>query len=210
MDGRHLSGAGARAFLDAGVGHIPQDRQRQGLILRFSLAENLGLRDYRRPPSSRFGWLRPRVLIRRAAALIREFDIRGGDPTTPASSLSGGNQQKVVVARELSRNPRLLVASQPTRGLDVGATEFVHGRLVAERDAGNAVLLVSFSLDEILGLSDRILVLYEGRIVGEFPPTVSPALLGVAMTGGMVAEPQVLDGRAVEPMSVLASTGSAV
>jgi simple sugar transport system ATP-binding protein len=184
---RDLTGASPRAFLDAGIGHIPEDRQRQGLILRFNLAENLGLREYRRPPASFFGWLRPRVLVSRARALLAEFDIRGGTPLTPASSLSGGNQQKVVVAREVSRDPRLLVASQPTRGLDVGATEFVHRRLVHERDEGRALLLVSFTLEEILSLSDRILVLYEGKIVGEFPPTTSKEALGIAMTGGAVA-----------------------
>jgi general nucleoside transport system ATP-binding protein len=187
--GRDLTGRGARAFLDAGVGHIPEDRQREGLVLSFNLAENLALRDYRRPPDSRFGWLRPRTLVRRARTLLAEFDVRGGTPTTAASSLSGGNQQKVVVAREVSREPRLLVASQPTRGLDVGATEFVHRRLVHERDEGRAVLLVSFTLEEILSLSDRILVLYEGRIVAELPPTASKEELGIAMTGGKLTAP---------------------
>jgi simple sugar transport system ATP-binding protein len=184
FDGRDLTRKSAREFLDAGIGHVPEDRQRQGLVLSFSLAENLGLRDYRREPASRFGWFRPGVLVARARALLREFDVRGGGPETPASSLSGGNQQKVVVAREVSRDPRLLVASQPTRGLDVGATEFVHRRLVHERDEGRAILLVSFTLEEILSLSDRILVLYEGRIVGEYPPAVSKEELGLAMTGG--------------------------
>jgi simple sugar transport system ATP-binding protein len=185
--GRDLTGKHAREFLDAGIGHVPEDRQRQGLILGFNLAENLGLRDYRVEPASRFGWLKPRVLVERARQLLREFDVRGGSPTTLASSLSGGNQQKLVVAREVSRDPRLLVASQPTRGLDVGATEFVHQRLVHERDEGRAVLLVSFTLEEILSLSDRILVLYEGRIVAEYPPTVSMEELGLAMTGGRPA-----------------------
>ena len=110
--------------------------------------------------------------------------MRGGGPQTPAASLSGGNQQKVVIAREVSRDPRVLVAAQPTRGLDVGAIEFVHRRLVAERDEGRAILLVSFELDEVLSLSDRILVLYEGRIVGEYTPDVSEEELGIAMTGG--------------------------
>jgi simple sugar transport system ATP-binding protein len=118
---------------------------------------------------------------------LAEFDVRGGAPETPASDLSGGNQQKIVVAREIANDPRLLVASQPTRGLDVGATEFVHKRLVHERDEGRAVLLVSFSLEEIQSLSDRILVLYEGRIVGEYPPSVSKEELGIAMTGGRAA-----------------------
>jgi simple sugar transport system ATP-binding protein len=182
--GRDLTGRNARAFLDAGVGHVPEDRQREGLVLRFNLAENLALRDYRLPPSSRFGWLRPGVLVSRARTLLREFDVRGGTPTTLASSLSGGNQQKVVVAREIARDPRVLVAAQPTRGLDVGATEFVHRRLVQERDEGRGILLVSFTLEEILSLSDRVLVLYEGRIVGEYDPTVSKQELGIAMAGG--------------------------
>jgi ABC-type uncharacterized transport system ATPase subunit len=184
FDGVDLTRANARRFLDSGIGHIPEDRQREGLILNFSLAENLGLRGYRRAPVSRFGWLKPSVLVARARALLEEFDVRGGTPATLASALSGGNQQKVVVAREVANDPRLLVASQPTRGLDVGATEFVHNRLVQERDDGRAVLLVSFAIEEIQSLSDRILVLYEGRIVGEYPPTVSKEELGIAMTGG--------------------------
>jgi simple sugar transport system ATP-binding protein len=180
----NLTGAGARRFLEAGIGHVPEDRQEQGLVLKFNLAENLALRDYNHPPYSRFGWLRPRTVVSRAQSLLREFDVRGGTPLTPASSLSGGNQQKLVVAREVSRDPRVLVAAQPTRGLDVGATEFVHRRLVQERDEGRAIVLISFTLDEILALSDRILVLYEGRIVGEYSPAVSKEELGIAMTGG--------------------------
>jgi general nucleoside transport system ATP-binding protein len=184
FDGVDLTGASARKFLDAGIGHIPEDRQSQGLVLNFNLAENLGLRDYRRAPASRFGWLKPSVLVGRARDLLDEFDVRGGTPATLASALSGGNQQKVVVAREIANDPRLLIASQPTRGLDIGATEFVHERLVQERDEGRAVLLVSFAIEEIQSLSDRILVLYEGRIVGEYPPSVSKEELGIAMTGG--------------------------
>jgi simple sugar transport system ATP-binding protein len=122
--------------------------------------------------------------VSRARTLLQEFDVRGGGPHTPASSLSGGNQQKVVVAREVSRDPRVLVAAQPTRGLDVGAIEFVHRRLVEERDQGRAILLVSFELEEILSLSDRVLVLYEGRVVAEYPPEVSEEEVGIAMTGG--------------------------
>ena len=122
-------------------------------------------------------------MIERARTLLGEYDIRGGGPQTLAGALSGGNQQKVVLAREISRNPRVLIAAQPTRGLDVGAIEFVHKRLVAERDTGRAVLLVSLELDEILSLSDRILVIYEGQIVGAFTPDVSEEELGIAMTG---------------------------
>jgi ABC-type uncharacterized transport system ATPase subunit len=152
-------------------------------VLEFSLAENLALHDFREEPDSKWGWLFPRRLIEQAVHLLKEFDVRGGKPQTPASALSGGNQQKVVVAREVSRNPRLLVAAQPTRGLDVGAIEFVHGRLVQERDEGRGILLVSLELEEILSLSDRILVIYEGQIVGEYGPDVTEEELGLAMTG---------------------------
>jgi simple sugar transport system ATP-binding protein len=174
----------AKHSLDAGLGHIPEDRHRRGLILDFSLAENLALHDYDHVPNSRFGWLFPKRLVQVAKRLLKEFDVRGGTPQTPAASLSGGNQQKVVIAREVNRNPNVLLAAQPTRGLDVGAIEFVHRRLVGERDEGRGILLVSFELDEVLSLSDRILVLYEGRIVGEYDPSVSEHELGIAMTGG--------------------------
>jgi len=184
VGGQDLTHASARQALDAGMGHIPEDRHRRGLVLDFNLAENLALHDYGQEPFSRFGWLNPRRWLRWAAGLLKEFDVRGGGPTTRASSLSGGNQQKVVVAREVSRDPSVLIAAQPTRGLDVGAIEFVHRRLVEQRDAGKAVLLVSLELEEILSLSDRILVLYEGRIVAEFPPEVSEEEVGIAMTGG--------------------------
>jgi general nucleoside transport system ATP-binding protein len=183
-----LTRATARQAFDAGIGHIPEDRQRRGLVLDFNLAENLVLHDYGHEPFSRLGWINPRRWFRWARGLLREFDVRGGGPTTRGASLSGGNQQKVVVAREVSRNPQVLIAAQPTRGLDVGAIEFVHRRLVEQRDAGKAVLLVSLELDEILSLSDRILVLYEGRIAAEFPPDVSEEEVGIAMTGGRRSE----------------------
>ena len=182
--GREFRHRSAREMLDAGVGHIPEDRHRRGLVLDFTLAENIALHDYAKPPDSRFGWLFPSRLIARARRLLLEFDVRGGGPTTRAGALSGGNQQKVVIAREVSRDPRVLLAAQPTRGLDVGAIEFVHRRLVEERDEGRAILLISLELDEIRSLSDRILVIYEGRIVGEYAPGVSEEELGVAMTGG--------------------------
>ncbi len=130
----------------------------------------------------------PRRIVNWARRLLREFDVRGGGPETRASALSGGNQQKVVVAREVTRDPRVLIAAQPTRGLDVGAIEFVHRRLVEQRDSGKAVLLVSLELDEILSLSDRILVIYEGQIVGAFTPDVPEEELGIAMTGGTRGE----------------------
>ena len=182
--GTDITGEGARGSLEAGVGHIPEDRHRRGLVLDFTLAENIALKDYCEEPDSKWGWLFPKRISARATKLLKEFDVRGGGAQTPAASLSGGNQQKVVVAREVSRDPRILVAAQPTRGLDVGAIEFVHRRLVAERDEGRAILLVSFELDEILSLSDRILVMYEGRVVGEYPPSVSEEELGIAMLGG--------------------------
>jgi simple sugar transport system ATP-binding protein len=184
VGGRDVTGESPKDCLDAGLGHIPEDRQRRGLVLDFSLAENIALHDYDHAPSSRFGWLFPKRLVQKAAQLIKEFDVRGGGPHTAAAGLSGGNQQKVILAREIDRNPAVLLAAQPTRGLDVGAIEFVHRRLVGERDEGRAVLLVSLELEEILSLSDRILVIFEGRIVGEFPPGASEEELGVAMTGG--------------------------
>jgi general nucleoside transport system ATP-binding protein len=181
--------ATAREVLDVGVGHIPEDRQRRGLVLEFSIAENIALHDYDEEPESKWGWLFPAKMIERAQRLIKDFDIRGGGPRTRAGALSGGNQQKVVVAREVDRNPRVLIAAQPTRGLDVGAIEYVHRRLVAERDEGRAVLLVSLELEEILSLSDRILVLFEGRIVGEYGADATEEELGIAMTGGRSKEP---------------------
>src|SRR5579875_1857206 len=182
--GVSFSVRGGEIVADAGVGHIPEDRLRRGLVLEFTQAENLALHDYDKPPNARRGWLSPRRLVERAVQLIREFDIRGGGPLTLAGALSGGNQQKVVVARELSRNPAILIAAQPTRGLDVGAIEYVHRRLVAERDAGRAVLLVSLELDEVLSLADRILVMYEGRIVGEHAAGASEEEIGLEMLGG--------------------------
>jgi general nucleoside transport system ATP-binding protein len=184
VGGRDMTKANARKVLDEGMGHIPEDRQARGLVLEFTLTENLALEDYRSPPDSRWGWLFPRRLLARARRLLREFDVRGGGPSARASALSGGNQQKVVIAREVGRDPRVLVAAQPTRGLDVGAIEYVHKRLITVRDEHKAVLLVSLELEEILSLSDRILVLYEGRVVGEYGPDASEEELGVAMTGG--------------------------
>jgi general nucleoside transport system ATP-binding protein len=187
VDGHDMTNAHAKETLDAGVGHIPEDRHRRGLVLPFSLTENLALHAYRHAPNSRRGLLNLRAMVARTRKLLAEFDVRGGTPATPAFALSGGNQQKVVLAREIDGDPKVLIAAQPTRGLDVGAIEFVHRRLVEQRDAGRAVFLVSLELEEILSLSDRILVIYEGRIVGEFPPTATEEELGFAMTGGRAA-----------------------
>jgi simple sugar transport system ATP-binding protein len=182
--GRTFEHATARDMLDAGVGHIPEDRQVRGLVLEFTIAENIALHDYAEPPDAKWGWLFPKRLVDRARVLIKEFDVRGGGPLTRAGTLSGGNQQKVVAAREIARDPKVLIAAQPTRGLDVGAIEFLHRRLVEERGEGRAILLVSLELDEILSLSDRILVLYEGEIVGEHDASVSEEEIGLEMLGG--------------------------
>jgi ABC-type uncharacterized transport system ATPase subunit len=186
LAGRDITGAGAREILDLGMGHVPEDRQRRGLVLDFTLAENLVLHDYDKEPNSRLGWLYPARIVRRARELLQRFDVRGGGPETKASALSGGNQQKVVLAREIGRDPSVLLAAQPTRGLDVGAIEFVHRQLVEARERGKGVLLISLELEEILSLSDRILVIYEGAIVAEYGPDASEEQLGVAMIGGTV------------------------
>jgi simple sugar transport system ATP-binding protein len=182
--GEVISHPSARRMLDLGVGHIPEDRQRRGLVLEFSIAENIALHDYNQPPASRLGWLFPRRLVQRARELIKEFDVRGGGPQTRASALSGGNQQKLVAAREVARDPKVLIAAQPTRGLDVGAIEYLHRRLVEERDEGRAILLVSLELDEVLSLSDRVLVMYEGQIVAEHASGVTEDQIGIEMLGG--------------------------
>jgi simple sugar transport system ATP-binding protein len=182
--GTEVAGRGVRAATDAGVAHIAEDRHRRGLVLPFTLAENLALREYRSPELSRRGLLQVRRIAARARGLLKEYDVRGGNETSLASSLSGGNQQKVCIAREIASNPKLLIAHQPTRGLDVGAIEFVHRRLIAERDAGRGILLVSLESEEVRSLADRILVIYEGRIVGELPPDASEEQLGILMTGG--------------------------
>jgi general nucleoside transport system ATP-binding protein len=184
IDGQDITGKGVRAATDAGLAHIAEDRQLLGLVLPFTLAENLALREYRSPELSEHGWLRLGHMKERARKLLTEFDVRGGGPETYAAALSGGNQQKVAVAREIASNPKVLVAHQPTRGLDVGAIEFVHRRLIAERDKGRGVLLVSLEYEEVKALADRILVIFEGKIVGEFPPDASEEELGIAMTGG--------------------------
>jgi general nucleoside transport system ATP-binding protein len=186
--GKEVAGTGVRATSDAGVAHIPEDRHLRGLVLDFTLAENLALREYHKPPLSRRGMLNIGRINSRARELLNEYDVRGGRAGALASSLSGGNQQKVAVAREIASNPSLLIAHQPTRGLDVGAIEFVHKRLIAERDAGRGVLLVSLEFEEVRALADRILAIYEGEIVGQFPPDVSEEELGFAMTGGIAGK----------------------
>ncbi len=184
VDGHDVTHAGPRDTLNAGVSHIAEDRHRRGLVLEFDLAENLALRSYKNRPFSARGFLSKSKIAERARKLLKDYDVRGGTAETRAASLSGGNQQKVVIARELTADPRVIIAAQPTRGLDVGAIEFVHRRLVEERDAGRAVLLVSLEMEEIRSLSDRVLVIYEGRIVAELPPESSEEDFGLYMTGG--------------------------
>jgi general nucleoside transport system ATP-binding protein len=184
LDGTDITRLDVRGKLNAGVGHIAEDRHRRGLVLDFNLAENLCLRDYNREPISRRGFISPKRMNERAAPLLEEYDVRGGSCEALALSLSGGNQQKVVIAREIAEEPKLLIAAQPTRGLDVGAIEFVHSQLIAQRDAGRGVLLVSLELEEIRSLSDRVLVMYDGRFVAELPPDASEEEFGVAMLGG--------------------------
>jgi simple sugar transport system ATP-binding protein len=167
LDGTDVTGLRPRSICDAGVGYVPGDRQRFGLVLNFPIADNLVLNSYHRPPFSR-GILRDDAAIEaNAAERIALFDVRTPSADVPAGTLSGGNQQKVVVAREFGRDLAVLVLDQPTRGLDVGSIEFIHGRTIEKRDAGTAVLLVSAELDEVLELSDRIVVMYRGRIVAE-------------------------------------------
>jgi simple sugar transport system ATP-binding protein len=171
-----------------GLTSIPEDRHARGLVLDYSVADNLILGSQRQPPVSDGHVLHPRRILERARRLVRQFDIRGAAPTTPARSLSGGNQQKIVLARELDGRPKMLIAAQPTRGLDIGAIQFVHGQLLAERDRGVAILLVSAELDEILALSDRIVVLYDGQITGSFSADeATEERLGILMTGGTLA-----------------------
>jgi ABC-type uncharacterized transport system ATPase subunit len=170
--------------------HVRDDRELpavDGLTLAVRAGEIMALREYRRPLFSARGWLRLRRMRDRARRLLHEFDVRGGGPEAYAVALSGGNQQKVCVAREIASDPKVLIAHQPTRGLDVGAIEFVHRRLIAERDKGRAVLLVSLEYEEVRALADRILVIYEGKIAGEFPPDVTEETLGIAMTGGQAS-----------------------
>ncbi len=188
LDGVQLIDRSVRDTLRAGVGFIPEDRRVDGLIGDFTVAENLVLDLYNRPPFARGISMKPSVVAENARHRIEEFDIRTDSIGTPAGTLSGGNQQKVVVARELSRPLRILIAAQPTRGLDVGSIEFVHRRIVAERDQGTAVLIVSTELDEVSALADRIMVMYRGRVVGIVPGDTDRDVLGLMMAGVPLAE----------------------
>jgi simple sugar transport system ATP-binding protein len=183
IDGRDVTRSSTDDILDNGVGYVPEDRMHDGLVSSFSVAENLVLDLYDNPPYSKGFNLDLGLIRRHAEEKVAEFDVRTSSIEHAASTLSGGNQQKVVLARELSRPLKLLVVAQPTRGLDVGSMEFVHRRIVAERDNGAAVILVSSELDEVLGLADRIGVMYRGKIIGEVPAGTDAEEIGLLMAG---------------------------
>ncbi|MCI7551371.1 MAG: ABC transporter ATP-binding protein [Actinomycetaceae bacterium] len=183
LDGEALDGKSVRKIIDQGVGFIPEDRSKDGAISSFSITENLIVDQYKNAPFSSGPALKPKAINAHAQRLAEEFDIRLTRTSDPISTLSGGNAQKVVVARELSRELRLLVANQPTRGVDVGSIEFIHKRIIEERDAGTPVLLVSSELDEVVSLADRIAVMYRGKIIGIVPADTSRDALGLMMAG---------------------------
>ena len=186
MCGRDITRMPIRKRSVGGMSHIPEDRHKHGLVLDYTLEDNMVLQRYFEPQfTNAFGVLRRREIRAYAEGLIDQYDVRSGQGAqTLVRSMSGGNQQKAIIAREIDKEPELLVAVQPTRGLDVGAIEYIHQQIVAQRDAGKAVLLVSLELDEVMNVSDRILVMYEGEIVGEFDPkTVSVEELGLYMAG---------------------------
>ena len=183
--GKDITNMAIRKRTEMGIGHIPQDRHKHGLVLDFKLAENMVLQTYYKSPYSKNGLLNEEVVNHKAEELINEFDVRSGQGVkTKARSMSGGNQQKAIIAREVDRSPALLIAGQPTRGLDVGAIEFIHKKLIEERDKGRAVLLVSLELDEVMNLSDRIGVIFEGKIIGEvMAEEATENKLGLMMAG---------------------------
>lgn len=185
LKGQSIVGLHPRQITEMSVGHVPEDRHRDGLVLEMMISENIALQTYYKEPLSKKGILNYTNIIGYAKQLMQEFDVRAASEIVPASALSGGNQQKAIIAREVDRNPDLLIVSQPTRGLDVGAIEYIHKRLIQERDNGKAVLVVSFELDEILNVSDRIAVIHDGKIQGiVMPETTNKQELGVLMAGG--------------------------
>jgi simple sugar transport system ATP-binding protein len=184
LDGEDVTRLGAAERQDRGLSYIPEDRSTKGLVRDFTLAENLICKRYEEQPFSVSGWLRRTIVRRFAADQLREYDVRPPDPDAPARELSGGNQQKAVVARELSAAPGVLIAAQPTRGVDVGAIEFIHSQLLAQRAEGTAILLISLELEEIHALADRIVVVFDGRIVGELDAAeATDERLGLWMAG---------------------------
>ncbi|WP_164670360.1 ABC transporter ATP-binding protein [Virgibacillus doumboii] len=184
INDKNITNFKPRKVTENGVGHIPQDRQKYGLVLDFPIGENMVLQTYYKKPYSKAKILNFKEIYKKAKSLIEEYDVRTPDEYTKARALSGGNQQKAIIAREVDRSPDLLIAAQPTRGLDVGAIEFIHKKLIEERDKGKAVLLVSFELDEILDVSDRIAVMFDGQIVANVKPAeTNEQELGLLMAG---------------------------
>ena len=185
LNGKNIENESIRNRTLTGMGHIPEDRHKHGLVLDYTLAENMILQTYYKEPFQKNGFLQNNEIEKYSDRLIKQFDVRSGQGSdTVARSMSGGNQQKAIIAREIDRDPMLLVAVQPTRGLDVGAIEYIHKQLVNERDEGRAVLMVSLELDEVMNVSDRILVIYEGELVGEFKPEeITVEELGLYMSG---------------------------
>ena len=185
FNGQDITKASIRDRSKMGMSHIPEDRHKHGLVLDYSIEQNMVLQRYWQPEFESFGFIKSKAVREYAERLIEQYDVRSGQgPVTITRSMSGGNQQKAIIAREIDKDPDLLVAVQPTRGLDVGAIEYIHSQLVAQRDKGKAVLLVSLELDEVMDVSDRILVMYEGELVGQLDPkTVSVEELGLYMAG---------------------------
>ncbi|HCI64328.1 MAG TPA: heme ABC transporter ATP-binding protein, partial [Clostridiales bacterium] len=183
--GKDITHLSVRKRSEAGMSHIPEDRHKHGLVLDDTLEDNIVLQRYREPQFQRWGFIRKDAVRSYAEKIIEQYDVRSGQgPVTIVRSMSGGNQQKAIIGREIDRDNPLLIAVQPTRGLDVGAIEYIHNQLVAQRDAGKAVLLVSLELDEVMNLADRILVMYEGKIVGELnPKQTNVQELGLYMSG---------------------------
>ena len=185
IKGKDVVGLPPRKITEMKVSHVPEDRHRDGLVLDLTISENIALQTYYKEPLSKNGILNYTNIHNYARKLMEEFDVRAANDYVPASALSGGNQQKAIIAREVDRDPDLLIVSQPTRGLDVGAIEYIHKRLIGERDKGKAVLVVSFDLDEILNLSDRIAVIHDGKIQGIVTPAeTNKQELGILMAGG--------------------------
>ncbi|OXS78604.1 ABC transporter ATP-binding protein [Domibacillus enclensis] len=184
LNGKNITSFKPRKVTESGVAHIPQDRHKHGLVLDYPIGVNMVLQTYYQKPFSKSGIMNYKEVYKKAASLIKEFDVRTPSETTLARALSGGNQQKAIIGREIDRDPDLLIAAQPTRGLDVGAIEFIHRRLIEQRDNGKAVLLLSFELDEIMNVSDRIAVIYEGQIVAVVQPKeTTEQELGLLMAG---------------------------
>jgi simple sugar transport system ATP-binding protein len=197
---------GTKRILRSGVGYIPEDRSHDGVIREFSVAENLVLDMYDRPPFGNAVTLNPPAIAESARERVAQFDIRTSSVDAPVGTLSGGNQQKVVVAREMSRPLKLMVAAQPTRGVDVGSIEFIHNQIIHERDSGTAVIVISSELDEVVGLADRIAVMYRGRILAVVSPDVPREEIGLLMAGVTDSAPAAATPAAATPAAATPAT----